>query len=150
MGQSLAKNLLHLVFSTKQRAPVLTDAIRPELHRYQSGILGDLDCPALAINSVADHVHILFSLSKNRALADVIMEVKRGSSKWLKTKGAAFAEFHWQNGYGAFSVSQSLVADVLDYIAKQAEHHRRMTFQEELRKLLQRHEQDFDERYVWD
>jgi REP element-mobilizing transposase RayT len=150
MGQSLAKNLLHLVFSTKLRASVLTDSIRPELHRYQSGILADLDSPALAINSVADHVHILFSLSKNRALADVIMEVKRGSSKWLKTKGAEFAGFHWQNGYGAFSVSQSLVADVVDYIAKQAEHHRRMTFQDELRKLLARHEQDFDERYVWD
>ena len=150
MGQSLAKNLLHLVFSTKHRVPVLTDTIRPELHRYAAGILADLESPALAINSVADHSHILFSLSKNRALADVIMEVKRGSSKWLKTKGAEFAEFHWQNGYGAFSVSQSSVADVVDYIAKQAEHHRRLTFQDELRKILLRHEQEFDERYVWD
>lgn len=150
MPQSLASLLTHLVFSTKHREPVLTDAVRPELHRYQSGILADVESPALAINSVADHVHILFSLSKNRALADVVMEVKRGSSKWLKTKGAALAEFHWQNGYGAFSVSQSLVGEVTDYIAKQAEHHRRVTFQDELRKLLQRHEQDFDERYVWD
>lgn len=150
MGQSLAKNLLHLVFSTKHRAPVLTDPVRPELHRYQSGILADLDSPALAINSVADHVHLLFSLSKNRALADVIMEVKRGSSKWLKTKGAEFAEFHWQNGYGAFSVSQSAVAEVTDYIARQAEHHQRVSFQDEFRKLLQKHEKEFDERYVWD
>ena len=150
MPQSLAKNLVHLVFSTKERRPWLEDTIREDLHRYVCGILKDLESPALAVNSVADHVHLLFSLHRTKALADVAMEVKRGTSKWIKTKGPQFAGFHWQAGYGAFSVSQSAVAEVEDYIRKQAEHHQKLTFQDEFRRFLQRYEIEFDERYVWD
>lgn len=150
MPQSLAKNLIHLVFSTKERRPWLEDTIREELHRYACGILKDLESSALAVNSVADHVHVLFNLHRTKALADVVMEVKRGTSKWIKTKGPQFAEFHWQAGYGAFSVSQSAVAEVEEYIWKQAEHHQKLTFQDEFRRFLQRHKIEFDERYVWD
>lgn len=150
MPQSLAKNLIHLVFSTKERRPVLEDGVREELHRYACGILSDLESPALAINSVADHVHVLFNLHRTKALADVVMELKRGTSKWIKTKAAQFALFQWQNGYGAFSISQSAVAEVSEYIRDQAEHHRKMSFQDEFRRLLQRYEIQFDERYVWD
>jgi REP element-mobilizing transposase RayT len=150
MPQSLVKNLVHLVFSTKHRGAILTDAVRPELHAYMGGILRDLDSPELAINSMADHVHLLINLHKTRALADVVMELKRGSSKWLKTWGERFAEFRWQNGYGAFSIGQSTVEEVKAYIANQAEHHRVRTFQDEFRALLKKYEIEFDERYVWD
>jgi REP element-mobilizing transposase RayT len=102
------------------------------------------------MNSVADHVHVLFNLHRTKALADVVMELKRGSSKWMKTKGSLFAAFQWQGGYGAFSVSQSSVPEVRDYILGQAEHHKKVSFQDEFRAFLRRYEIEFDERYVWD
>jgi REP element-mobilizing transposase RayT len=148
--QSLARNLVHLIFSTKHRVPVLSDRIRDELHAYMAGVLKEWDSPALEIGSVADHVHILFCLSKNHALAKVVEHVKKGPSKWLKTQGREFADFHWQAGYGAFSVSQSNVPRVRTYIQGQAEHHRRRTFQDEFRAFLKRHQVEYDERYVWD
>ena len=150
MPQSLAKNLIHLVFSTKERWPLLEDAVRQELHNYAAGILKDLDSPAIIMNSVPDHVHILFNLHRTKALADVVMETKRGTSKWIKTKGNQFAFFQWQNGYGAFSISQSAVGDVREYIRNQTEHHRKVSFQDEFRIFLKRYEIEFDERYVWD
>ncbi|MBI5684906.1 MAG: transposase [Verrucomicrobia bacterium] len=150
MPQSLAQNLVHLIFSTKNRERWLTATVRPQFHSYLAGILRDMDCPALVINSVFDHVHLLFMLSKNRALADVVMEIKRGSSKWIKTQPGPFGSFHWQNGYGAFSIGQSGVAATREYIEAQEEHHRVKTFQEEFRAFLKRYEVEFDERYVWD
>lgn len=149
MSQSLSKNLIHLTFSTKDRVPFLPPETRPGLHRYLAGILADLDSPALCINSVADHAHLLFNLSKNHPLAQVVMEVKRGSSKWLKTQGPALSQFHWQGGYGAFSIGQSGVPEVKSYIEGQEEHHRVKSFQEELRSLLRRYAIAFDERYLW-
>lgn len=150
MSQSLAKNLVHLIFSTKHREYWLTATVRPQLHNYLAGILRDMDSPALVINSVSDHVHLLFMLSKNRALADVVMEIKRGSSKWIKTQAGPFGSFHWQNGYGAFSIGQSGVTETREYIEGQEEHHRVKTFQDEFRAFLKRYEVEFDERYVWD
>jgi putative transposase len=150
MPQSLAKLLVHLIYSTKNREPVLRDDVRDELHRYTAGILRELESPAILINSVEDHVHILYSHSKNYSPSKIVEEVKTGTSKWIKTKGIAYAVFHWQNGYGAFSISQSAVADVVDYINSQKEHHRRKTFQEEYREFLRRYEVLYDERYVWD
>ena len=150
MSQSLVKNLVHLVFSTKHREPWLPKEHRTALFGYQSGIFQQWESPALIIGGVDDHVHALFSLSKNHALMKVVEEVKKGSSKWMKSDGPVNAAFCWQAGYAAFSVSQSNVDAVSDYIAKQEEHHRKTTFQDELRALLRRHEQEFDERYVWD
>ncbi len=141
---------MHLVFSTKERRPLLEDTVRQELHNYAGGILKDLDSPAIIMNSVPDHVHILFNLHRTKALADVVMETKRGTSKWIKTKGNQFALFQWQNGYGAFSISQSAVSEVTEYIRNQAGHHRRVSFQDEFRTFLKRYEIEFDERYVWD
>ncbi len=109
-----------------------------------------MDSPALAINAWRDHLHVLFRLSKNHALSQVVMEVKRATSKWLKTKGAEFANFHWQAGYGAFSIGQSGVEEAKASIANQSEHHRRKTFQEELRALLKLYELEFDESHLWD
>jgi REP element-mobilizing transposase RayT len=112
MAQSLARNLIHLNFSTKNRAPLLQATIRPELNGYIAGIFTNWKSPAIIIGSVADHVHALFGLSKNYALVKVVEEVKRGSSKWIKTKGREFAPFARQNGNGAFSVSSSMVNPV--------------------------------------
>ena len=151
MAQSLAKILIHLVFSTKERRPFLRDQpLREEVHRYLGGILTHLECQPLIIGGVEDHVHLLFAHSRTVTVADVVKELKRGSTVWLKTKSPALSEFAWQNGYGVFSIGQSQVEDVRAYIAGQEEHHRKISFQEEFRRLLQRYEIAFDERYVWD
>jgi REP element-mobilizing transposase RayT len=150
MPQSLAKLITHLTFSTKQRRPAVTPEIRPGLCAYMSGILNKLESSAIEINCVADHAHLLFALSRKRSLAEVVEEVKKGSSKWVKTQSAALGDFHWQAGYGAFSVSQSNVPSVQKYILNQDQHHRKMTFQEEFLALLAKHGIEFDEQYVWD
>lgn len=151
MSQSLVKNLVHLVYSTKHRQQWLTDDVRERLFAYQAGILKQWQSPALVIGGTEDHVHTLFSLSKNYALKKIVEEVKKGSSKWMKTEeGAAIRDFQWQAGYAGFSVSQSNVEGVRRYIQNQAEHHRRMTFQDELRALFKRHGLEYNERYVWD
>ena len=150
MAQSLARLHVHLVFSTKNRERIITDSVRPMLHAYMATVLQNLDSPADLINSVDDHVHILFDLARTVAISTVVEDVKKSSSKWIKTQGSEFATFAWQAGYGAFSVSESNAQTVRDYIAKQQEHHRRTTFQDEYRLFLERHRVAFDERYVWE
>lgn len=150
MPQSLSRILIHLVFSTKNRERILSPVIQPELHPYLAGTLDNLECPSLQVGCVEDHVHLLFGLSRTRTVAAVVEAVKTSSSNWIKTKGAAFADFHWQSGYGAFSVSQSDADMVVAYIRNQAQHHRKMTFQDEYRRLLERYHVAFDEQYVWD
>jgi len=151
MPQSLAKILVHTVFSTKDRRPFLRDKpLREELHRYLGGILTNHDCQPLIIGGVEDHVHILSTLSRTCQVAEMHKEVKRGSSLWIKTKGAEFQDFGWQNGYGIFSIGFSQIESVRDYIANQEQHHRKVSFQEEFGRLLKRYEIQFDERYVWD
>jgi len=151
MPQSLAKILVHTVFSTKDRRPFLRDkALQEELHRYLGGILANHDCQPLIIGGVEDHVHILSTLSRTCEASKMVKEVKRGSSLWLKTKAPDLSDFAWQNGYGIFSIGFSQVEPVRNYIAGQEEHHRKVTFQDEFRELLRRYEIEFDERYVWD
>jgi REP-associated tyrosine transposase len=150
MAQSLVKNLIHLVYSTKNRQRWINSSVQENLYAYQAGIFRQWESPALVIGGVEDHVHALFSLSKNLPLIKIVEEVKKGSSKWMKADGGNVREFHWQSGYAAFSVSQSKVVDVRRYIETQADHHRQMSFQEELRALFGRHGIEFDERYVWD
>ncbi len=150
MPQSLASLHVHLIFSTKNREPVLNERIRPELHGYIAGIHQRIECPAELINSVDDHIHILFALGRTVSVSQVVEEVKKISSKWIKTKGDEFTHFAWQAGYGAFSVSESNLQSVRDYVANQKEHHRQKSFQEEFRAFLTRHKMAFDERYVWD
>jgi len=151
MAQSLAKVLVHIVFSTKRRYPFLSDKdIINEMHAYLGGTCNGLDCPVLIAGGVADHVHILCMLTRNSSIAKVVGDMKRESSKWIKTKGRAFEKFAWQNGYGIFSVSQSQIGRVRKYIAEQEEHHRKKTFQDEYRSFLKRYEVEYDEQYVWD
>jgi len=151
MPQSLAKILVHTVFSTKDRRPFLRDqALRGELHRYLGGILTHLDCQPIIVGGVEDHIHILSAFSRTCEAAGMVKEVKRGSSLWIKTKSPSLQDFAWQNGYGIFSIGFSQIGSVRDYIAGQEEHHRKVSFQDELRQLLKRYEIEFDERYVWD
>jgi REP-associated tyrosine transposase len=151
MPQSLAKILVHIVFSTKLRQPFLKDeSVRGELHGYTIKVLDGLESPSIALNSVEDHIHILCLHSRKIALMKLIEEVKTSTSKWIKTKGRAYRDFYWQSGYGAFSVSESQRPAVVRYIERQAEHHRRLSFQDEFRQLCAKHGVPIDERYVWD
>ena len=150
MPQSLANLYVHLIFSTKERTAYLTPAVRPDLHAYLATVLANLNSPAVLINSMPDHVHVLFNMGRTVTLAQVVEDVKKSSSKWIKTQSAALTDFAWQAGYGAFSVSESNVPKVANYIRNQEEHHRVKTFQEEYREFLAKHRVPFDERYVWD
>jgi putative transposase len=151
MAQSLAKILVHTVFSTKDRRPFLCDqALREELHRYLGGILANLQCQPIVVGGVDDHVHLLCTLARTIEAATMVKEVKRGSSLWIKTRVPDFNDFTWQNGYGVFSIGFSQIETVRKYIAEQEAHHRRVSFQDEFRELLRRYELSFDERYLWD
>ena len=150
MSQSLVKNLIHLVYSTKRRQPWIPKDHRVGLFAYQAGILQEWDSPALVIGGVEDHVHALFALSKNHPLKKIVEEVKKGSSKWMKVGGPQNPDFHWQAGYAAFFVSHSILGELKRYVENQDDRHRKMTFQDELRALFRRHGIEFDERFVWD
>ena len=150
MPQSLAQILVHLVFSTKNREAVLADDIRDELHAYIGGIVENQKGTLLKAGSVTDHIHLLIVHPRTCAPSELVQEIKTGSSKWLKTKAARYADFHWQSGCGIFSISPTHRAALEQYIANQAGHHRKVTFQDEYRRLLKKCGIQFDERYVWD
>ena len=150
MPQSLSSILIHLVFSTKNREPFITPEIESELHPYIATIFRDHNSPSLAIDGTTDHIHMLFALGRTITVAKLVEEVKTGSSKWIKTRGRTLKNFHWQRGYGAFSIGQSNVATLKSYIRNPKAHHRRVTFQDEYRNFLKRYEIEFDEQYVWD
>ena len=150
MPQSPSKLYVHLVFSTKHREPLLPAPLQAEMHAYLATVLTNSDSPAIKVGGTSDHVHALFRLSKNSSLAAIVEEIKTSSSKWIKTQGRALAAFHWQSGYGGFSVSPADVEGVAKYIAQQETHHRTVSFQEEYRKLLESHGIEYDEGYVWD
>ena len=150
MPQSLSSILIHLVFSTKHRERLIYASIEPELHAYLAAVFHECKSPALAIGGHEDHIHALFALSRSATVADVVEEVKKRSSKWIKTKDETLRQFQWQAGYGAFSIGRSNVAALRRYIAGQKEHHRRRTFRDELVTLLRQYEVEYDERYLWD
>ena len=151
MPQSLVQIYVHIVFSTKNRAPYLQDrAVRDRLHAYLNGICENQGSPSLRVGGTKDHIHILCRLSKTLDVATLIRELKRDSSKWIKDENPRLADFYWQQGYGAFSVSPSHVDALIQYIANQEEHHRRETFQDEFRRLCKKYGVVIDERYVWD
>jgi REP element-mobilizing transposase RayT len=148
MPQSLSKILVHLVFSTKNRQAAIAATVCPHLHAYLVGILENLKCPSIQTGGTADHVHSLLLLGRTASISEIVEEVKVGSSKWMKTQGTT--EFAWQSGYGAFSIGESQVETVVQYILNQEEHHRVVSFQEEYRRFLEKYRVTYDERYVWD
>jgi len=150
MSQSLSLLCTHIIFSTKYRQPLIDAVIEAPLHAYLGGVCKELDCLPVKVGGYYDHVHILCLLSKKIALMDLLEEVKKRSSKWIKTQGEVYHNFYWQGGYGAFSVNPTEMAVVIKYISNQHEHHQKNSFQNEYRAFLKKYKVDFDERYVWD
>lgn len=150
MSQSLVRNYIHLVFSTRHREPCINESVEDELHRYIGGICGGMQCPPVQTGGTSDHLHTLFLLNKNTTLVKVVEQIKSHSSSWMKTKGTEYSNFYWQKGYGAFSVNPYEVDKVVDYIASQREHHAKLSFQDELRAFLKKYRIEYNERYLWD
>jgi REP-associated tyrosine transposase len=151
MSQSLTQIYLHIVFSTKNRAPFLRDgALRGRTHAYLVGICRNLDSPSIIVGGTEDHVHILCRLGKTQSVSELVRELKRESSKWLKEQSQDLSSFYWQAGYGAFSISPGHVEALTAYIRNQEEHHKKQTFQDEFRRLFRLYGIEFDETYVWD
>jgi REP element-mobilizing transposase RayT len=151
MPQALSAVYIHLVFSTKERRPMLRNAAdREALHAFLGRASRELDCPPILVGGVEDHVHLLARFGRTITQADWVKELKRVSNGWLKKRGREFADFEWQGGYAVFSVSASNLEKVKSYISRQEQHHRKIGFQDELRALLRKHEMPWDERYLWD
>lgn len=150
MPQSLSAVYIHLVFSTKHRQPFLHDeSLRRDLHSFLGGTSKTLECPPILVGGVEDHVHLLARFGRTITQAEWVKELKRVSNLWLKEEGG-LSNFEWQSGYADFSVSQSNLEQVKKYIANQKEHHRKLSFQDEVRALLKKHQMEWDERYIWD
>lgn len=149
MAQTLTSLLIHVVFSTKDRRHLINREMELPLHSYMAGTLLNLGSPCLAIGGTSNHVHILISFSKKLALSTAIGELKKSSSKWMKSQGPANRHFAWQEGYGAFSIGQSQVSALKRYILKQHEHHRTKSFEDEFIQFLRKYELEFDEQFLW-
>jgi len=150
MPQSLTNILVHVTFSTKDRRPVLVPELQPEIFAYMATVLKNDGCPTLIVGGHLDHIHILFRLSRTKDVATLVRDVKTSSSAWLKPKAASLSDFAWQAGYAGFSVSARESGGVKRYMESQEEHHKKWSFQDELRTLLRENETEYDERYVWD
>lgn len=150
MAQSLVKNYIHIIFSTKNREPLLHPPYDDALHNYLGGICNSLECQPITIGGYTDHVHILCLLSKKIALIKLIEELKSHSSKWIKSQDPSLQNFYWQDGYGAFSVNPSEIDTVIAYIRNQHEHHAKRSFQDEYRAFLKKYKVEYNEEYVWD
>jgi REP element-mobilizing transposase RayT len=150
MPQSLVSLLVHVVFSTKHRAAMIAPEIEADLFAFMAGVLKNHDSRLLAANGTDNHVHLLITQSKNVALSLLIQELKKSTSKWIKTRGAKFKDFQWQDGYGAFSIGESNVPALRQYIARQKEKHRKKSFENELVEFLRKYGIAYDEKYVWD
>lgn len=150
MPQSFASLHCHFVFSTKHREPLIHDELESKLYAYIGGILEKQECRLIAAGGMPDHVHLLVSLSRKLSVAVALRMIKSNSSKWIHEEFPGMSQFRWQDDYGAFAVSYSGINAVKEYFAKQKEHHRKFSFQEEFLELLRRHHLEWDERYVWD
>ncbi|NJO56336.1 MAG: IS200/IS605 family transposase [Rhodospirillales bacterium] len=150
MPQSLSFLLIHIVFSTKDRAAVLDATLRPALHAYLATVARNADCECFRVGGIEDHVHLAIRLPRTLTVSKLVQDLKTASSKWLKTQSPALAGFAWQRGYGAFSVGPTDLEALQRYIETQDEHHRTRTFQDEYRAFLRKYGVEFDERYVWD
>lgn len=149
MAQSLSQILLHLVFSTKERTKLILPEVENELHTYIGGICKALNSHAYMVGGTSNHIHIACSLPRTISTGDLLEQIKMNSSKWMKTKSPRCALFSWQAGYGAFSLGQSQLPSLINYIRLQHEHHRNKSFKEEVLELLKSYEIEYDERYLW-
>ncbi len=150
MAQSLSQVYVHITFSTKDRLPLIDKEIKPRLMEYLGGECRKLECTPLQVGGTNDHIHILCVLSKKITQIKLLEEVKKSSSKWIKTIAPKYRNFYWQNGYGIFSVNPSEVDVVIEYIKNQEEHHKTRTFKEEYLAFLKKYKIEYDEKYLWD
>lgn len=150
MPQSLVKNYVHIIFSTKNREVLIRDSIKNELFKYLGGVCNELESQTIIVGGTNNHVHLLINLSRKMALMHLIEKLKTHSSKWIKTKGEEYGNFYWQHGYGAFSVNPKQLDVVRNYIANQEVHHKTLSFKEEYRKFLKDYNVDYNERFVWE
>ncbi|HVZ94123.1 MAG TPA: IS200/IS605 family transposase [Phycisphaerales bacterium] len=150
MASTLTKLLVHITFSTKDRAARIPESIEPDLYAYIGGICRNTGSALLTMGGTADHVHLLVSLAKTIALSDLMLTLKRDSSIWLSEHDPSQKWTGWQDGYFAFSIGESGVEALRSYIAKQKDHHRHVTFQDEVRALLRKYSIEWDDRYAWD
>lgn len=150
MSQSLSKVYVHIIFSTKNRQYLIDDTIKSSLYEYLGGVCKGLECNPLKVGGYYDHIHLICMLSRKIAQMTLLEELKKQSSKWIKTKGQAYSDFFWQRGYGVFSVDPTETDDVVNYIMNQDEHHKKISFQDEYRGFLKKYNIEYDERYVWD
>lgn len=150
MSQSLSKIYLHVIFHVKNESPLIRKQDLPRIHEYIGGVINNVGCQTLKIGGTSNHVHCVFVLSKNENTAHVVEEIKRNSSRWVKTiSPISYKCFAWQGGYAAFSVSQSIVNDTIEYVSNQEEHHRNRTYMEELTSFLKLYGIEYDEQYLW-
>jgi len=150
MPQSLSKVYVHITFSTKDRQNKIDNNIENSLYEYIGGICKGLECNPVTIGGHKDHVHLLCLLSRKISQMKLLEEIKKQSSKWIKTKGQVYSKFYWQDGYGIFSVNPTKIDKVIDYIQAQEHHHKKRSFKEEFRAFLKKYNVEYDERYVWD
>jgi putative transposase len=150
MPQSFSQIFVHIIFSTKNRMPMIDKEIQPRVFSYIATIARNDDCSSVLVGGIEDHVHILVNLSKKRVPVDIVAKIKKESSKFIKTLGNTYSDFYWQNGYGMFSVSPASCQDVRRYVETQSAHHKKMSFQEEFLAYLKKYEIEYDERYIWD
>lgn len=150
MPQSLSKVYIHITFSTKGRAKRIVESIQDRLFEYLGGICKGMECNPIQVGGHQDHVHVLCLLSRKVAQADLIEQLKKQSSKWIKTIDEKYQDFFWQNGYGIFSVNPTEIETVTNYILNQKERHKVKTFEEEFRAFIKKYKVNYDERYLWD
>ena len=150
MPQSLSQVYVHITFSTKHRAKLIDENIENSLFEYLGGICKKLECHPIQVGGHQDHVHIVCKLSKKITQIKLLEEIKKSSSKWIKTQGPQYENFYWQDGYGIFSINPSELEVVIEYVKNQKEHHKKKTFQDEFRAFLKKYKVPYDEQYVWD
>jgi len=150
MPQSLSRVYVHIIFSTKNHLNKIDNQIAPVLFEYIGGICKQMECNPVIVGGYRNHIHILCLLSRKVAQMKLLENVKKSSSKWVKTKGEKYSDFYWQDGYGIFSVNPAEVDIVTRYIRNQEEHHKKKDFKGEFRTFLKKYNVPYDERYVWD
>jgi len=150
MAQSLSKVYVHITFSTKNRQALIDENMETSLFEYIGGICKGLECNPVKVGGHMDHIHVLCLLSRKIPQMKLLEEIKKQSSKWVKTKDTVYSNFYWQDGYGIFSVNPSEIDTVVNYIINQEAHHQKLSFQDEFRAFLKKYKVDYDERYVWD
>ena len=149
MANTYTQIYIHIVFAVHGRQNLISQNHKEELYKYITGIVQNKRQKMMAINGMPDHIHLLISLSRSISLSDLVSKIKASSSRWIKTKEGGHANFAWQNGYGAFSIGQSGFQSCARYIANQKEHHKKISFEDELRTLFNKYQIKFDENYCW-